>query len=87
MKKVAIVKELGTIGDYLKNEGYSVQELDTNMKYNSSTLNSFDAVILSGLSEDFMGVQDTLTATPIINAEGMTAEQIKGEIDKKSTEK
>lgn len=87
MKKVAVERELSRIGDYLKNEGYSVQELDTNMKYNSSTLNSFDAVILSGLSEDFMGIQDTLTTTPIINAEGMTEEQIKGEIDKKSTKK
>ena len=85
MKKIAIERELSNIGNFLKNEGYNVQELDTNMKYNSSELDKFDAVVLSGLSEDVMGFQDTLTSTPIINAEGMTIEQIKEEIDKMTT--
>ncbi|MFU0824979.1 YkuS family protein [Clostridium sp.] len=85
MKKIAVERELSNIGDFLKNAGYSVQELDTNMKYNSSELDKFDAVVLSGLSEDVMGFQDTLTSTSIINAEGMTREQIKEEIDKMTT--
>lgn len=85
MKKIAIERELSNIGNFLKNSGYNVQELDTNMKYNSSELDKFDAVVLSGLSEDVMGFQDTLTSTPIINAEGMTIEQIKEEIDKMTT--
>jgi galactitol-specific phosphotransferase system IIB component len=84
MKKVAVERDLSRIGDYLKNEGYNVQQLDTNMKYNTSALNGFDAVVLSGVSDDMMGMQDTLTSTPIINADGMTVEQIKDEIEKKA---
>ncbi|QGU94877.1 hypothetical protein GOM49_06975 [Clostridium bovifaecis] len=85
MKKIAIERELSNIGDFLKNAGYSVQELSTNMKYNTSELDKFDAVVLSGLSEDVMGFQDTLTSTSIINAEGMTREQIREELDKVPT--
>lgn len=85
MKKIAIERELSNIGDYLKNSGYSVQELSTNMKYNSSELDKFDAVVLSGLSEDVAGFQDTLTSTSVINAEGMTQEQIKEQLDKVPT--
>jgi hypothetical protein len=84
MKKVAVERDLSRIGDYLKNEGYNIQQLDTNMKYNTSFLNSFDAVVLSGVSDDVMGMQDTVTSTPIINADGMTVEQIRDEIEKKS---
>lgn len=84
MKKVAVERDLSRIGDYLKNQGYNVQQLDTNMKYNTSALNGFDAVVLSGVSDDMMGMQDTLTSTPIINADGMTVEQIKDEIEKKA---
>lgn len=84
MKKVAVERDLSRIGDYLKSEGYNVEQLDTTMKYNTSILNGFDAVVLSGVSDDMMGMQDTLTSTPIINADGMTVEQIKSEIEKKS---
>lgn len=85
MKKVAIERELSNIGDFLKNAGYTVQELDTEMKYNSSQLDKLDAVVLSGLSEDVIGVQDTLTSVPVINAEGMTKEQIKEQLDSMPT--
>lgn len=82
MKKIAVERELGNICNYLKEKGYSVQELSKDMKYNSKELDKFDAVVLSGLSENVIGVQDTLTSIPVINADGLTEEQIKMQLDK-----
>jgi galactitol-specific phosphotransferase system IIB component len=72
---------LKSISNYLKISGYSVSELDTDMKYNSSELDKFDAIVLSGLSEDVIGMQDTLTSAAVINAEGMSREELRTQLD------
>lgn len=82
MKKVAIEKELSSIGNYLEKSGYDVQQLNSNMKYNPDELDKFDAVVLSGMREDVTGMQDTLSSVTVINAEGMTREQIMDQINK-----
>ena len=44
-------------------------------------LNKFDAVIVKGEDQNVMGIQDTITNTTIINANGMTPENVKTEIE------
>ncbi|MCY6369092.1 YkuS family protein [Clostridium ganghwense] len=85
MKKIAVEKQLSNIKNYLSNEGYSVEEIDKNIKNTTSSFDKFDAVVLTGQSINMLGMEDTLTSTPTINAEGLTQEEVKRQIESKIT--
>jgi len=85
MKKVAVQKGLGPIKNHLENEGFKVKEFDNRKKTAKNYLNKFDAVVVTGESKDVMGIEDTLTNASIINADGMSAEDVKNELDKHMT--
>ena len=85
MKKVAVQKGLGPIKNHLENEGIKVKEFDNRKKTAKNYLNKFDAVVITGESKDVMGIEDTLTNASIINADGMSAEDVKNELDKHMT--
>jgi peptidase E len=80
MKSIGIQKGLTPIKEYLENEGYRVQEIDLSQKQNNS-LDKFDAIVVTGANEDRMGIQATRTKTPIIEASGMSPEDIKSSIE------
>lgn len=70
MKKVAVDKGLPSgLVDMLKSEGYEVISPYRGQK-------DVDAVIVSGMSNNFMNVQDTSTAAPVIDASGKSPEDI-----------
>ena len=77
VKNIGIQKELSTIRDYLQNNGYNVYEVDTTNIASSSTLKSFDALIVSGVGDNLMGFDDTSTKIPVINADGMSPEDVR----------
>ena len=83
MKKVAVQKGLSPVKNYLENSGYSVKEFDSSNKTADNYLDKFDAVVVTGESENIMGMEDTTTSASIINADGMTPEDIKNEIERK----
>ncbi len=82
MKKIAIERDLSNIQNYLRNEGYEVQEIDEKMKNDPSCFNKFDAIVLNDISRNMMGFEDVVTSTQTIDAVGMTPEQVKSLIDK-----
>jgi hypothetical protein len=69
-KKVALDQGLTDVEEVLKDEGYDVVEL--NRGENDDAL----AVVVNGLSENIMGMEDVVTASTIIDASGLNAEQI-----------
>lgn len=85
MKKVAVEKQLSNVQQYLSNQGYSVEKIEKNMENNTSSFDKFDAVVLTGQSINMLGMEDTLTSTPTIDAEGLTPEQVKQQIENKIT--
>ena len=84
MKKIAVQEGLDVIKDYLSEEGYTVNEFDNRKKNAGNFLDRYDAVIVTGENQNVMGVEDTISTTPIINATGMTGEQIKNRIEEQS---
>lgn len=84
MKNIGVEKGLGTVKDYLSNNGYKVQEIDTQMKSGSS-LSNFDALVVTGLDDNFMGIDDTSTKVPIFKAEGLSPEDVKKMLDNNIT--
>lgn len=72
MKTIGIQKELSTIRDYLQDQGYKVYEVDTTNITSTITLKSFDALVVNGANDNIMGLDDTATKIPVINADGLT---------------
>ncbi|EKQ57713.1 MULTISPECIES: YkuS family protein [unclassified Clostridium] len=85
MKRIGIEKGLSTIADYLSSEGYSVEVLSEDLKNNVSKCNNLDVIVTADYNTNMMGFSDTSTEIPIINASGLTQEEVKNAIDQKTT--
>lgn len=84
MKKVAVQKGLSPIKDYLSEEGYNVKEFSNRKKNAGNFLNKYDSVVVTGENQNIMGVENTISSTTIIDASGMTGEEVKRQIEKSS---
>ncbi|WP_352420612.1 YkuS family protein [Proteiniborus sp.] len=82
MKKVGIEKGLSNVAEFLTNEGYSVEELSGSIKENLSKLDGLDVIVTAGLDTDMMGHSTTETKTPVVNADGLTPQEVKNLIDR-----
>lgn len=82
MKKVGIEKGLGNVAEYLSKQGYNVQELSGSIEDNLSKLDNLDVIVTSGLNTDMMGHSNTHTKTPVVNANGLTPEEVKSMIER-----
>ena len=60
MKNIAVENGLKPVTNILNDAGYKVYEFDTRQKSNKDFLDGFDAVVISGIDENFMGIQDTI---------------------------
>lgn len=85
MKRVGIEKGLSTIEEYLSSEGYSVETLGEDLKSNVEKCNNLDVIVTADYNTNMMGFSDTSTKVPIINASGLTQEEIKDMIEQKTT--
>lgn len=71
---VAVDKSLSPVSKLLKDNGYKI----TDMKDKSA-----NAIIVDGLDDNFMGMEDIVNDVPVINAQGKTAEEILKELESK----
>ena len=71
-KKVAIEPNLSPIQEYLSRQGYNCVTLNGTM----TNVQGIDAIVISGADKNVMGIQDVAVNCPVINAEGMTPEQV-----------
>lgn len=69
MPRVAVEKALSDVKDMLKNNGYEVVDMGNRQQ-------QVDAMIITGQDENVMGMQGRTDGAPVINADGMTAEQV-----------
>lgn len=83
MKNIAVERSLSNISDYLKSQGYKVQQIDIHQKNNKDFIDGFDAVVISGLSDNPLGIETTMAKTSIIEARGMTPREVKDELDRR----
>jgi len=75
MRKVAVERDLKPVSDFLTGKGYEVDSVSLNNVF-TREMEKYDAVVVRGMNKDFLGVQDTNTSAVVINAKGMTAEQV-----------
>lgn len=79
--KIAIEPALSNVRDYLSDMGYNVVDIDVNKE--AGSLRGFDAIVVNGVSTNLMGMSNTRSKAPVINADGLTPEQIAQEIRSK----
>jgi hypothetical protein len=70
-KKIAIEGGLTNVKKYLRSQGYDVETVE-----NVADADKFDAIIVTGLNNNFLGIGDAATKSPVIDASGLTPEEI-----------
>ena len=68
MKRIAVEPALSQVKSLLEEEGYEVMGMEQ--------FQNADCVVINGGDANLMGMQDTLTKAPVIDANGMTAQQV-----------
>jgi hypothetical protein len=70
MAKIGVENTLNNVKQYLESQGHQVVDL------NESNLSGCDCCVISGMDSNMMGMADVLTKAPVIDAGGMTVEQV-----------
>lgn len=78
--EIGIERSLSDIKSLLEQNNYNVVEMDNANSDTKRAQKKFDAIIVSGLDSNFLGMQDTLSNTPVITANGKTAEEVYSEL-------
>jgi len=77
MTKIGVEESLTDIQQALSEQGYNVSQL----KHTADVANmDYDFCVVTGLDTNVMGIQDTTTKASIIEANGLTANDIVNEI-------
>jgi len=69
-KIIAVDEDLKGLREAIAGQGYEVVSL------NEKDIDKADAVVVSGMEDDLMNIQDIKTKAPVINAVGKTSEEI-----------
>ena len=85
MKKIGVERGLSTIAAYLNSEGYSVEMLGEDLHTSIAKYGDLDVIISADYNTNMMGFSDASTRVPIINASGLTGEEVKSMIEQKTT--
>lgn len=74
-KRVAIENTLGSISNYLSEKGYEVVQLDPHTQ-SGIELKNCDAVVIAGMDDNLMGMTTIKTESPVIDAKGMSPQDV-----------
>jgi galactitol-specific phosphotransferase system IIB component len=78
--KIGIEKSLTNVKEYLEQNNVEAVVMSEEKKDSKRALKKYDAIVASGLDSNFLGMQDTMTKTPVISADGKTVEEVYNEI-------
>ena len=73
-KTVAVDDSLTPIKKRLESRGYKVTQMGDS---------KIDAIVVNGIDENLMGMEDVIYSVPIINAKGKSPEDVITELEKK----
>jgi hypothetical protein len=73
--KIAVENGLDNVKQALQNSGHEVVSL------NESSMKHCECCVISGLDQNMMGMSELATEGRVINARGMTAEEVVNEVN------
>ncbi|MBZ4687637.1 MAG: hypothetical protein PWQ96_29 [Clostridia bacterium] len=71
---IGLDKDLSRMRQALEQEGYNVVDLQDN------NINSVDAIVVCGMENNLLGMEETKTKAAVIDSSGKTAEEIIADI-------
>ncbi len=75
-RKVVVHGYLGSVREMLQEKGYEILPLEQ--------MTEADAVVVSGGDDNMMGIETTLTEAPVIQALGMTPDEVIAAVESRS---
>ncbi len=78
---IAVESQLSLHSHILQEAGYHVIAL------NEKALGTAQAIVVSGIDNNFLGMQDPKTLAPVIDADGMTPEQVLAAVKDRAIER
>jgi len=75
MAKIAVENSLGNVRQALENSGFQVVNLD------ETSAQQCDCCVISGQDKNVLGITERATQAAVVNAQGMTAEQVVQQIN------
>lgn len=75
---IAISDDLSNIKDYFTMQGHRV------VPVLEDSVHDVDAVVLSGMKKDVVGIQDIRTGVPVLEARGLSPEEIMSEVKRRT---
>lgn len=79
-KRIAVSEMLQPVKKMLSQEGYAVVNLEHNANISPHEMDDYQAVIISGVDQNMMGIENIHSRAVVINAEGMTPVQVLEEL-------
>lgn len=76
MPKIGVEQSLTQVQDALRDKGYDVIQLKQ-----ENDANGCDCCVITGQDENVMGIQNTATAGSVIDARGMSADDVCQEVE------
>ncbi|AAU23173.1 YkuS family protein [Bacillus sp. GM2] len=77
-KKIGIEQSLSDVEAALKEKGYEVVTMKT-----EDDAKGCDCCVVTGLDTDMLGISDTMTGASVIQATGLTADEICQQVEQK----
>ena len=71
MARIGVEQSLSNVKDALMEKGYNVVDLK-----NEEDVKNCDMAVISGQDKDVMGIADVVTENSVINAHGVSAEEV-----------
>ena len=75
--RIAVADGLRPVRECLRAAGFEV------VSTSGGIPEDVQAIVLSGLDDNLLGRQDVVRRVPIVNADGMTPEQVAGEVHRR----
>jgi hypothetical protein len=82
-KRVAVSDALSPVKRMLHREGFDVVNLESNAAISEKGMGDYDAVVVSGVDDNMMGMQDISGRALVINAAGKRPEEILDELNRR----
>lgn len=73
---IAVDETLSAVRQYLEDNGYETTGLEEG-------LNEAAVIVVSGMDRDFLGDETITAEVPVIDAAGLTADEVLGQVERK----
>ncbi|MFO1443785.1 YkuS family protein [Bacillus sp. Bva_UNVM-123] len=79
-KKVAVEQSLSNVSEALRDKGFEVIDIKSSADVETTNCSAY---VVSGLDSNIMGIQEVSTNAPIIEASGMSADEVCQEVEQR----